>query len=138
MNFNDSFEHFLDMNCYDSASGYKSVAFEPTPAPSHSVATEGGGRVSSRPMGQKTVETSIEHTVAPSMAGHLHNTCPLRKQGVTCTHTSVMSHKEHMGADQYLTQSEPSSASSVPWLAPLVMLNSTFTLWFSLKTLPKT
>ena len=87
MNFNDWFEYFLDMNCYDGASGYKSVAFEPTPAASHSVATEGGGgRVLSRPKGQKTVESSMEHTVAPSMAGHLHNTCPVHKQGVTCTH----------------------------------------------------
>lgn len=99
MNFNGSFENSLDMHhlalTVCQAINQRLPIQRPvlTPALSHSVAI--GWRLSTRPVGQKTIETSSEHPMAPSMAEHLHNTCPLHKEGVTCTHTHQQYHRRH-------------------------------------------
>lgn len=99
MNFNDSFVNFLDMHhlvpTVWQVINQRVLIQSPvlTPALSHSVAM--GWRLSTRPAGQKTIETSSEHPVAPSMAEHLGNTCPLHKQGATCTHTHQQYHRRH-------------------------------------------
>lgn len=99
MNFNDSFVNFLDMHHFAPSvwqvTNQQVLIQSPvlTPALSHSVAM--GWRLSTRPAGQKTIETSSEHPVAPSMAEHLGNTCPLHKQGATCTHTHQQYQRRH-------------------------------------------
>lgn len=140
MNFNDSFVNFLDMH-HLTLSACQVINQRPTllirspvltSALSHSMAMV--WRLSTRPMGQRTIQTSCEHPVAPSMAEHLRSTCPPHKQGVTCTRTHQQYHRHTQGSRSIFDLSNPSSTSSAPMLAPLVMHNFTFPLQFSLKT----
>lgn len=117
--------------------GYKSVGSDSEPTADSSAVTLGGNGMKvinqacgpenntnfqQAPSGTKHGRTSGQHMSAAQTRSDLYS------------HTSAISQKAHMGVDQYLTPSNPSSASSVPRLAPLVMHNFTFPLQFSLKT----
>lgn len=80
-------------------SGYKSAAHTPDSEPSadFSTVTLDGNGMKVIDQDQKTMQTSSEHPVAPSMAKHMHNTCPLNKQGGTCAPTHQRYHRTHTG-----------------------------------------
>lgn len=76
--------------------------------------------------------------MAPSMASYMHGICPLHKgRSNFYSHISPISQKAHVGVDQYVTPSNPSSANSVPW-AHYASLHFPSAIFFDNVTLQRT